>query len=149
MSVAVGWLLLAAGLKYFVTLIAFYFLGTAATKFRSAAKMGLVSEGGTGKAYVYGRRGAQQVAIKGDAFFWHVELCGSDLNVNAPRSGSCGNKYCAFAFFFDHSRRRRKQQQRACPRRRLPRLHCMLCRCLVPPPFHSHDQSTHPFQVIR
>ncbi len=70
MSVAVGWLLLAAGLKYFVALIAFYFLGSAATKFRSAAKMGLVSEGGPGKAHVYGRRGAQQVAIKGDAFFF-------------------------------------------------------------------------------
>jgi uncharacterized membrane protein len=70
MSVAVGWLLLAAGLKYFVTLIAFYFIGSAATKFRSAAKMVLVSEGGgPGKAHVYGRRGAQQVAIKGDAFF--------------------------------------------------------------------------------
>ena len=46
MSAAVGWLLLAAGPKYFCTVISFYALGNAATKFRAAAKMGMVSEGG-------------------------------------------------------------------------------------------------------
>ncbi len=65
MSAAVGWLLLAAGPKYFCTVISFYALGNAATKFRAAAKMGMVSEGGGQQAY--GQRGAQQVAIKGEA----------------------------------------------------------------------------------
>jgi uncharacterized membrane protein len=67
MSVAVGWLLIAAGMKYFSTVMTFYALGTAATKFRSVAKMGMVSEEGGGSK-TYGQRGAQQVAIKGDAF---------------------------------------------------------------------------------
>ena len=58
-------MLLAAGAKYFCTVISFYALGNAATKFRAAAKMGMVSEGGGGLK-AYGQRGAQQVAIKGD-----------------------------------------------------------------------------------
>ena len=64
-AASVGWLLLAAGPKYFCTVISFYALGHAATKFRAAAKMGMVSEEGGQQAY--GQRGAQQVAIKGDA----------------------------------------------------------------------------------
>ena len=66
MSAAVGWMLLAAGAKYFCTVITFYALGNTATKFRAAAKMGMVSEGGRGLT-AYGQRGAQQVAIKGDS----------------------------------------------------------------------------------
>ena len=74
MSVAVGWLLIAAGMKYFSTVMTFYALGTAATKFRSVAKMGIVSEEGGGSK-TYGQRGAQQVAIKGDAVACaHVEI---------------------------------------------------------------------------
>jgi hypothetical protein len=67
MSAAVGWLLLAAGLKYFISVMAFYAIGTTATKFRSVAKVGMVHEG-TGLLKSYGQRGAQQVAIKGNAF---------------------------------------------------------------------------------
>jgi uncharacterized membrane protein len=63
MSVAVGWLLMAAGLKYFITVITFYILGSAATKFRSGTKMGMVSEVGSGMSY--GQRGAKRIAIKG------------------------------------------------------------------------------------
>ena len=62
MSVAVGWLLMASGLKYFITVIAFYILGSAATKFCSGKKMGMVSEGSRS---AYGQRSATQVAIKG------------------------------------------------------------------------------------
>ena len=65
MATVVGWLLLAAGLKYFITVMAFYALGSAATKFRSGSKMGIVCEGGGGLK-AYGQRSAQQVAIKGD-----------------------------------------------------------------------------------
>ena len=73
-SVAVGWLLLAAGLKYFGTLITFYALGSAATKFRSGLKMRMVSEGGEA-VQTYGKRSAQQVAIKGGCYCERVCVC--------------------------------------------------------------------------
>jgi uncharacterized membrane protein len=71
MSAIVGWLLLAAGLKYFSVVMTFYGIGTAVTKFRSFAKIGLVGHG-AGGLKTYGQRGAQQVATKGVFFVLHA-----------------------------------------------------------------------------
>jgi hypothetical protein len=125
MSVAVGWLLIAAGLKYFITVMTFYVLGTAATKFRSVAKTGIVSEGGGGSK-TYGQRGAQQVAIKGDVFDCAcIKMWLSDPSAADPRSDSSCNLYHAIAL---RVCRRLKRQQYARPRHRLPCIRRLLRR---------------------